>query len=95
MLGNKLGSSEFSADPMVCICGWVGRPDWPVRVVAAGIVGGKGDCIILSEGFAASNGEGRKTRKGMLRNGVATLGRRMLEIRWKLSKSSGFFLRIR
>ena len=92
LLGNRLGRSEFSVDPMVCVCGCVGRPDWPVMAAAGGIVGGIGDWITLSEGYADSNEEGRKIRKGTFRNAVAGPWMRMLDIRWNVAKSSVVWL---
>lgn len=70
------------ADPTVCVCWGDGRPCGPPDVVAAGIIGGKGDCTVFSDGVSASGGEGKKARSGMFRNGVDELGRRMLYIRW-------------
>jgi hypothetical protein len=81
LLGNRLGSNECNAVPIVCVCGWDGRPDGVGDVAAAGITGGNVDWITLRDGFGESGGDGRNIRSGMFRNPLDEFGRRILLIR--------------
>lgn len=54
-----------------------------------GTTGGKVDWMTFRDGLAEFGGEGRNIRRGMLRNGVDELGRRMVLTRWCFAKLSG------
>ena len=91
-LGKRFGNKECRADPTVWGC--IRPADEPVPV-DDWIEGETGDWTTLSAGLSESGGNGRKTRRGIWRNGWGNDGRRRLVILRYEVRSSEEIMKVR